>query len=111
MPKKVKHPRRLPVTPNSQIRAALRMLSLRCREIAQAKKEQNNTCQICGRKGSVSKDHPCKTNMHHRNGIRWAEMLACIRKELLQTPADYVCMCDTCHIKHHKDEMEAEECD
>lgn len=96
-----KHPRRLPVTPNSQIRSALRQLWLRSRERGQAVKDQKNTCQRCGRKGSVAKGREVKINVHHREGVDWDGLLALIRERLMQTPDKYECLCEECHNKEH----------
>ena len=104
--KKVKHPLRKPVTPASQIRSALRQLWLRSRERGQAVKDQHNTCQVCGRKGSVAKGREVKINVHHKNGVRWDNLIQLIRDQLLQTPDDYECQCEECHVKHHKEEKE-----
>lgn len=109
MPAKKKHPRRLPVTPNSQIRAALRQLWLRSRERGQAVKDQKNTCCECGRKGSVAKGKEVRINVHHVAGVDWSGLLDLIRERLLQTPDKYVCMCEECHVKHHKEEREEKE--
>lgn len=101
-----KHPRRKPVTPNSQIRAALRQLWLRSRERGQAVKNQHNTCCECGRKGSVAKGKEVRINVHHKKGVNWEGLLALIRERLLQTPDDYNCMCEDCHKKLHEAERE-----
>ena len=104
--KKAKHPLRKPVTPASQIRSALRQLWLRSRERGQAVKDQHNTCQTCGRKGSAAKGREVKINVHHREGVDWNGVIQLIRDRLLQTPDKYVCMCEECHVKLHKEEKE-----
>lgn len=98
--------RKLPYTPNSQIRAALRQLWLRSRERGQAVKDQHNTCVKCGRKGSVAKGREVRINVHHKAGVDWSGLLDLIRERLLQTPADYDCMCEECHVSLHKEERE-----
>jgi hypothetical protein len=98
--------RKLPYTPNSQIRSALRQLWLRSRERGQAVKDQKNTCVECGRKGSVAKGREVKINVHHKSGIDWDGVIRLIRERLLQTPDKYVCMCEECHVKHHNEERE-----
>lgn len=95
-----KHPRRKPVTPSSQIRAALRQLWLRSRERGEAVKRQHNTCR-CGRKGSVAQGREVKIEVHHIKGIRWDNLIQLIRDQLLQTPDDYICLCDKCHKEQH----------
>lgn len=104
--KKAKHPLRKPVTPASQIRSALRQLWLRSRERGQAVKDQKNTCCECGRKGSAAKGREVRINVHHTDGIRWDNLIQLIREQLLQTPDKYVCMCEECHVKLHKEERE-----
>lgn len=92
-----KHPRRKPVTPNSQIRSALRLLFLRSRERGEAVKRQHNTCQRCGKKGSAAKGREVKIEVHHAKGIDWDGLIDLIRERLLQTPDDYECLCVECH--------------
>ena len=74
----------------------------------QAVKDQKNTCVECGRKGSVAKGREVKINVHHKDGIRWDNLIQLIRDQLLQTPDKYVCMCEECHVKLHKEEKEKE---
>lgn len=101
--------RKLSYTPSSQIRSALRQLWLRSRERGQAVKDQKNTCVECGRKGSVAKGREVKINVHHKDGIRWDNLIQLIRDQLLQTPDKYVCMCEECHVKHHNEEKQNEQ--
>jgi len=100
---KAKVSRKLPYTPNSVIRSAMRQLWLRSRERSGAVKEQHNTCQRCGRKGSVAKGCEVKINVHHRNGIKWEELFLLVRERLLQTPDMYECLCEDCHKEEHYD--------
>lgn len=102
-----KRTRKLPYTPSSQIRSALRRLWLRSRERGQAVKDQHNTCCDCGRKGSVAKGKEVRINVHHKSGIDWDGVIRLIRERLLQTPDKYVCMCEECHVKHHNEEKAA----
>lgn len=89
--------KRLEYTPRSRIKAALRQLSLRSREHAACRKRENNTCQECGRKGSVAKGKEVKTEIHHINGINWKEIIEYIYKELLVHPDKLKLLCKDCH--------------
>jgi predicted HNH restriction endonuclease len=94
--------RRLPHTPSSIIRNALRRLSLRCRERVTALKRDEYTCQVCGRKQSRAKGRECRVEAHHaRRRPDWARIEAVIRDELLQTADDWVCLCADCHKEAH----------
>ena len=97
----VKHPRRKPVTPKSQIVSALRRLWLRSRERAAALKEQRNTCQKCGKKGSVAKGREVKIAVHHKDGIDWSGVADLIRERVLQDPSRLECLCGECHNDAH----------
>ena len=103
-----KHPRRLPVTPNSQIRSALRQLFLRSRERGEAVKLHHNTCQVCGAKGSVAKGREVKIEVHHTEGIDWSGLIELIRTRLLQDPSKYTCLCKKCHDDQHPERIAKE---
>ncbi len=76
--------KKLPHTPSSIIRNALRRLWL------------------CGRKGSVAKGKECKIHVHHaRRRPGWEEVEMAIRYHVLQTPDDLVCLCADCHKEAH----------
>lgn len=89
--------KKLPYTPNTKIRAALRQLSLRCRERASAMKRDKYTCQTCGRKKSVKKGAEVKVEAHHVHGIDWNGVCDFIRERVLQTPEAYKVECYECH--------------
>ena len=61
--------KRLPNTPRSKVRAALRQLWLRSRERAAALKREKYTCQRCGVKQSKAKGKEQKVEVHHKEGI------------------------------------------
>ena len=89
--------KKLPYTPNSQIKSALRQLFLRSRERAACIKECNNTCQTCGVKGTTAKGRQIKVQVHHRRGIdNWPALYQAIRDYLLNGK-DMVVLCETCH--------------
>lgn len=96
--------KKLPHTPNNQIKSALRQLSLRSRERAATVKRDNNTCQKCGVKGSKAKGKEVKTTVHHINGVKWTKIIEFIRKELLVNPDKMIVLCEDCHKEGHKDE-------
>ena len=94
---------KLPYTPNSKIKAALRQLSLRCRERQAAMKSARYTCQQCGVKRSVAKGREVKVEAHHRAGIcNWQEIYAAIRENLLPPPESWEILCAACHEKETK---------
>ena len=95
--------RRLPNTPRSQVRAALRRLWLRSRERAAALKRDGYRCQGCHRKQSRSKEAPFQVEVHHIDGITgWDKVIDLIYQEIL-CPIDRLeTQCPTCH-----DEKEA----
>ena len=90
--------KRLPHTPSSQIRNALRQLWLRSRERAAAVKREHNTCQRCGAKGSVARGREVKIEVHHKEGIaNWEEAISSIRKHILTDPDGLEVLCKECH--------------
>jgi predicted HNH restriction endonuclease len=89
--------KRVPYTPTSRIKNDLRRLWLRSRERAAAVKREANTCQRCGAKGSVAKGREVKIEVHHKEGIRWDEIIQFIRLELLIDPEGLAVFCKECH--------------
>lgn len=96
--------RKLPTTPRSRVRSALRQVFLRSRERAAAIKREANTCQSCNRKGSVAKGREVKITVHHKNGIaNWESVIDAVYKELLCDPSQFEVLCEECHeLKHPK---------
>ena len=93
--------KRLPYTPNSQIRSALRKLFLRSREHAAVLKRDKYTCQGCGSKKSTAKGREVYVEVHHRHGVtNWPELFATVRMFLLTDPEDMETLCEDCHEKH-----------
>ena len=89
---------KLPYTPNSKIKAALRMLTLRCRERQAAMKAARYTCQRCGVKRTTAKGHEVKVEAHHKAGIcNWQEVYAAIRKYIIPPPECWEVLCERCH--------------
>ena len=92
--------KRLPYTPNSKIKASLRMLFLRSRERGQRIKDEKYTCQECGVKQSKAKGRVVKVEVHHKSGIlNWSEIYDAIRKNLLCDPSELETLCKDCHLK------------
>ena len=96
MGKKLEH------TPNSRIKSKLHQLWLRSRERAKALQRDKYTCQVCNRKQSMAKGKVFKVQVHHKNGVKWDEMIRYIRERLLVNPDDMVTVCKECHTEIHK---------
>lgn len=96
--------RKLPGTPRSKVKNALRLLFLRSRERAAAVKRESNTCQQCGAKGSVAEGREVKIEVHHRHGINnWDTVIDAIFKHLLCHPDGLEVLCKECHRKETDD--------
>ena len=92
--------KRMPNTPNSQIRSALRKLFLRSRERAARLKADGYTCQCCGTKQSRKQGNEVYVEVHHKNagGIEnWDALFAAIRQHLLCDPDELETLCKQCH--------------
>jgi len=94
--------KRLPNTPRSKVRAALRQLWLRSRERAAALKREKYTCQRCGVKQSKAKGKEQKVEVHHKEGIgNWEIVIDAIIAEILCDPSNLEVVCPNCHDKEH----------
>ncbi|MDD5010441.1 MAG: HNH endonuclease signature motif containing protein, partial [Syntrophorhabdaceae bacterium] len=89
--------KRLPTTPRSRVRAALRQLWLRSRERAAAIKRDKYTCQMCNRKQSKAKGKEFKVEVHHLDGVRWEQMVDIVYEMLLCDPQNLLTVCEDCH--------------
>lgn len=95
--------KKLPTTPRSRVRATLRQLWLRSRERAAAIKRESNTCQVCGKKGSVAKGKECKIEVHHNGEIQnWDVVIDSIFRHILCSPDDLTVLCKSCHKDTHE---------
>lgn len=98
-------PRKLPTTPKSRVRSALRQVWLRSRERAARLKQSKNTCESCGRKASQAKGKELAVYVHHVDGIgNWDEVLNAVYEQILVTPEKLRCLCKECHEKEHTHE-------
>ena len=104
-PKTKRKGKRLPHTPQSKIRAALRLLFMRSREHQAALKKASRKCEGCGVKGSEAKGRVVKLEVHHRLGIDWANIFRFIRATLLCPPEDMRVLCKPCHAREHGEEL------
>ncbi len=95
--------RKLPNTPRSKVRAALRQLWLRSRERAAALKRDKYTCQSCGRKQSKAKGKEFSVQVHHKEGVaNWDVIIDSVFNNLLCGPEYLETMCKGCHDNEHK---------
>ncbi len=93
-------PKKLPHTPNSQIRSTLRRLFLRSRERASRLKQDQYTCQCCGVKQSRAKGKEVYVEVHHKEGVaNWDKIFEVVREYLLCDPELMETLCKECHQK------------
>ena len=96
--------KRLPYTPNSKIKAALRQLWLRSREHSATLKRDGYTCQKCGKKQSRAKGREVFVEVHHKAGVtNWQEIYDVIRRCLLCDPDEMETLCKDCHKENGDD--------
>ena len=89
--------RKLPQTPASVIRSALRRLWLRSRERTSALKRESYTCERCEKKQSRAKGREVFVEVHHLDGVDWSGLLDLIRERLLHKAERLEVLCDECH--------------
>lgn len=90
--------KKLPYTPNSRIRWALRRMFLRSRERSAAIKRDKYTCQKCGLKQSRAKGREAYVEVHHLEGVlNWDKLFEAIRQYLLCPPEKLQTLCEKCH--------------
>lgn len=92
--------RRLPTTPRSRIKNALRSVFLRSRERAAALKATGHTCARCGIKASQAKGREVKLHVHHDGGINWDGVVDLIIARVLAVPM--IPLCVPCHEAEHR---------
>jgi predicted HNH restriction endonuclease len=99
---KPKKSRKLPTTPRSRVRSALRAMWLRSREHQACLKAAGRACERCGVKASVAKGREVKLQVHHRRGIaNWEAVIDLVFAELLVDPRFLEAICVQCHQARH----------
>ena len=97
--------KKLPTTPRSRVRSAIRRVFLRSRERAAAIKANKHCCAHCGIKASVAKGREVKLEVHHTAGIgNWEKVIDAIFEEILCKPELMLPLCKACHLKIHAEE-------
>ena len=94
--------RKLPTTPRSQVRSAIRQLWLRSRERAAALKREGNCCEVCKAKQSAAKGREVNLQVHHLDGIEWEKIIEYIFRHVLVDPSKLQVLCEACHEEEHK---------
>jgi 5-methylcytosine-specific restriction endonuclease McrA len=101
-PVKRKNGRKLPSTPRSRVKNALRQVWLRSRERAAALKRDGYTCQHCGVKQSTAKGREVSVEVHHRAGVlNWDAVIDAVYQHLLCGPDGLETVCKACHTDEH----------
>jgi len=92
--------KKLPYTPKSRVRSALRQLFLRSRERASALKRDGYCCQICGVKQSRKKGFEVYVEVHHVDSIKnWEQVISAVYEYLLCDSEKLTTLCKECHQK------------
>ena len=100
--KPTKKSRKLPTTPRSRVRSALRALWLRSREHQACLKAAGRACERCGVKASVAKGREVKLQVHHRSRVKnWEKVIDLVFAELLVDPQFLEAICVQCHKDEH----------
>ena len=90
--------KKLPNTPRSKVRAALRRLWLHSRERATAIKRDEYTCQCCGGKQSRATGKEFFVEVHHKRGVlNWDVIIDAVFEHLLCDPKHLQTLCKKCH--------------
>ena len=101
-PKLAKKSRKLPTTPRSRVRSALRTVWLRSRERAARLKLAGNCCERCKVKASKAKGREISVQVHHKKGIaQWEKIIDLIFAEILVDPSLLEEVCVDCHKAEH----------
>lgn len=91
--------RKLPTTPRSRIKNAIRQVFLRSRERAAALKATGHRCAKCGIKASEAKGRVVKLQVHHVNGIDWDGVVDLVYERVLAGQMQPLCV--SCHGEQH----------
>ena len=100
--------KKLPYTPNSRIRQALRLLWMRSRERGEALRNTGYTCSVCGVKQTAAKGREVKLDVHHLDGCLWEQAIEAVRKCILHPPERLCPLCKDCHGKMHPENKRKE---
>jgi predicted HNH restriction endonuclease len=90
---------KLPYTPNSKIRQAVRLLWMRSRERSAALRAHGYCCAHCGVKQSAAKGREVKLDVHHIDGVDWSGFCDEVRRRILHKPERLLPLCESCHDK------------
>ena len=93
--------KKLPNTPRSRIKNALRRLWLQSRERAKALKDAEYRCIDCGVKQSSAKGSVVKLEVHHDPPISWDGVVDLIIERLLNV--NQYPLCKDCHKAKHEE--------
>jgi hypothetical protein len=94
--------KKLPTTPRSRVKNALRLVWLRSRERAACLKAAGHCCERCGVKASSAKGREVKLQVHHRDGINWDGIVDSIIAAMLPHPSRLQALCLKCHEEEHE---------
>lgn len=100
----MKNSQRLPTTPRSKLRSALRQVWLRSRERQAALKRDGYSCVDCGVKQSKAKGREVSVAVHHKSPIDWDKLLQLVYDSgLMCGPEGLETLCVGCHeLRHSK---------
>ena len=84
------------ISAKARARNALRKAWLQSPERAAALKRDGYTCQSCFGKASVAKGKEFKVQVHHIDGLKWAEIDNFI-EQLFCSPGRLTTLCKKCH--------------
>lgn len=100
--------KKLPSTPRSRVRSAIRQLWLRSRERQSALKRDRYTCCVCHAKQSRTKGKEVYVEVHHANGhiANWEHVIDVIFESILCDPRYLETLCHDCHKAVHAGEVE-----
>lgn len=96
-------------TPRGKVKNALRLLSLRCRERAEALKRAGYSCGRCGAKQSKARGKEVAIEVHHMDPIAaenaMQRIIDMIFEYILVAPEAWEVLCKECHASEHNKEV------
>ena len=101
--------KKLATTPRSRIKSSLHRLFLRSRERATAIKRDGYTCCRCRVKQSLANGREIYVEVHHKNGVKWDDIIEYIFQQLLVDPSNLETLCTDCHKAEHGTEYRTKE--